>query len=229
MNETLTLDARARPDQGRTAARLAAFERAARSSRRVRRLRVALPLASLAVVLLAVALGVLARIELGFNFAGVDITADGISMDAPKLSGSDGKGRTYEVTAESAVQDLADPTIVRLFGIKAEVHQTDGRWAEFSADSGVYDAGAERLRLDENIRIRSSENYAADLSKAEIDLATGKVDSDAPVAFSSTLGAVEAQGMQVDEKGGTVTFSDGVKMTVDPNAVDGGNAGQEQP
>lgn len=196
-----------------------AFEAAARHSRRVRRLRVALPIAGLLLFVGVVATGVVSRIEFGLSVGDLKITAEGLAMDAPRLSGSDGKGRTYEVTAESAVQDLGDPRKIRLSGIRATVVQADGRRADFEAASGLYDAGAQSLSLDERIRIRDSDGTAADLEHASIDLETGAVESDAPVSFSSSLGAIEAEGMEVRSKGKSVTFSNGVKMTVDPKAI----------
>ncbi|ODN69374.1 LPS export ABC transporter periplasmic protein LptC [Methylobrevis pamukkalensis] len=201
-------------------ARVADFERALRNSRRVRRLRLLLPALSLVVALGVIGAGAVARIGFGLGIDGLSLTAEGLQMDAPRLSGSDGRGRTYTVTATNAVQDFNDPKVIRLFGIAAEIRQADGSWAKFDADSGIYDSGREKLRLDKNIRIRTNDGNAADLSEAAIDLKTGQVDSDAPVAFSSALGSVEAQGMKVDQKRGSVTFTDGVRMTVDPKAVD---------
>lgn len=208
------------------APRAEAFARAERGSRRVRQLRIALPLASLALVLMVAGIGAVTRIELSFQIGDVRISADGLAMDAPKLSGSDGKGRTYRVTADSAVQDLGDPRIIRLKGISATVTEADGREARFAAAAGVYDAGGQMLQLTEGITIRSSEGATADLQHASIDLETGEVESDAPVAFSSSLGSIEAQGMSVEERGDAVRFTDGVKMTVDPNAINKGAAGK---
>lgn len=200
-----------------------AFAAAGRHSRRVRRLRVALPVAGVLLLATVVLVGVVSRIEIGLTIGDVRITADGLSMDAPRLSGSDGKGRTFVVTADRAVQDLTDPRIIRLQDIVATVRQPDGQTAEFRAEAGTYDAGGQTLRLDEDITIRASDGSAADLEKAEIDLVSGDVSSDAAVAFSSSLGAIRASGMEVGEKGGSVTFEGGVRMTVDPNAAqDGG-------
>ena len=201
-----------------------AFEAAARHSRSVRRLRVALPVAGLVLALGVAGLGVLSRIQIGLSFGDIAITAEGLSMDAPALSGSDGKGRTYAVTANRAVQDLSDTRIIRLYGIAATVMQANGDSARFSAASGVYDAGRQTLTLEDDIAIRASDGTAAALETAVIDLATGEVTSSAPVAFSSSMGAIEAQGMAVGDKGGAVTFGGGVKMTLDPKAVREGDA-----
>lgn len=199
-----------------------AFESAARHSRLVRRLRVALPVVGLVLALGVAGLGVLSRIEVALSFGDLAITSEGLSMDAPELSGSDGKGRTYAVTANRAVQDLSDPKVIRLYGISATIVQANGDSARFSAASGIYDARAQTLSLDDDITIRASDGTAAQLESAAIDLDTGDVTSSAPVAFSSSMGAIEAEGMAVGEKGGAVTFQGGVKMTLDPQAVKSG-------
>ncbi|HUG60685.1 MAG TPA: LPS export ABC transporter periplasmic protein LptC [Methylomirabilota bacterium] len=212
-------------DRPTGAERRAAFASAARHSRLVRTLRVALPTAGLLILLGVAAIGILTRIEIGLTIGDIRISAEGLSMDAPKLSGSDGRGRTFQVTADRAVQDLRDPRIIRLYDIVATVRQPDGQTAEFQAASGVYDAGGQSLALSEQITIRASDGSSANLQHAEIDLVSGDVTSDAPVSFSSSLGAIEAQGMGVGEKGGSVTFEGGVRMTVDPNAIrDGGGS-----
>lgn len=215
----------ARPNPALTPDRRRAFASAERHSRRVRRLRVALPLASLMLASLVGAYGVLSKIRISLAVGDLAITAEGLAMDAPRLSGSDGKGRTYEVVAGRAVQDLSDPKIIRLESITAHVKQADGSEADFKAATGVYDARAQTLVLDRSISIRGSDGSAADLQRAEIDLATGEVSSDAPVSFSSSLGSVQARGMEVGDKAKSVTFGGGVKMTIDPNAI--GNAGTD--
>lgn len=207
------------PTPAGRADRAAAFASAARQSRRVRRLRLLLPLSGLLLTAVIMAVTALSRIEIALSVGDLKITGAGLTMDAPRLSGSDGKGRTYLVTAENAVQSLADTRVIRLTGIRAHVTQADGSFADFSAAEGVYDAGGQKLTLDRDISITSSDGSAAALRQAVIDLSNGAVQSDGPVAFSSSLGQIEAKGMGVTRKAGAVTFGGGVKMTVDPKAV----------
>jgi lipopolysaccharide export system protein LptC len=210
-------------DGGWSSRRAAAFERAARESRRVRRLRVTLPAIGAVLALVVVGTTIVSRISIGLSFGDLKISSDGLSMDAPHLSGSDGKGRTYSVTAASALQSLTDTRIIHLKDISARVGQADGTTANFSADKGVYDAGAQTMTLTDNIRIKSSDGSSAALQTAVIDLSTGAVRSDGPVAFTSNLGEIQAKDMGVTNKAGTVTFGGGVRMTVDPKGVEAPN------
>ena len=204
------------PFDGSTRAGL--FATAARESRRVRRLRFLLPTLGALLFALVIVATVITRISISLSIGDLKITTDGLAMDAPHLSGSDGKGRTYMVSATSAVQDLTDTRIIRLKGIDASVIQTDGSQAHLLADTGVYNSAAQTLVLTENIRLANSDGSGGLLSRAEIDLNTGLLTSDSPVAFSSRLGKINADTMGVEKKAGTVTFSGGVRMTVDPAA-----------
>lgn len=212
------------------AVRASLFATAARESRRVRRLRFLLPAIGAFLFALVVVATVITRISISLSIGDLKITTDGLAMDAPHLSGSDGKGRTYTVSAQSAVQDLKDTRIIRLKGIDANVIQTDGSTARLLADSGIYDSAAQKLVLKENIRLANSDGSGGALSRAEIDLNTGSLTSDSPVAFSSRLGQINAEKMGVEKKAGTVTFSGGVRMTVNPNAHtnDANQAGPDQ-
>lgn len=207
---------------GDTAERARQFAIAARESRRVRSLRVILPAVGALLCLIVVAATVITRISISLSIGDLKITTEGLAMDAPHLSGSDGKGRTYAVSAESAVQDLGDTRIIRLKGIEATVTQADGSRARLLADSGVYDSAAQTVVLKENIRLSNSDGSGGALERAEINLSTGSLTSDSPVAFSSRLGEISAEKMGVEKKAGTVTFSGGVRMTVDPTVRPGG-------
>ncbi len=212
-----------------SAGRAVLFATAARESRRVRRLRVLLP--SIGALLFALVIGatIVTRISISLSIGDLKITSDGLAMDAPHLSGSDGKGRTYKVRAESAVQDLTDTRIIRLKNIEANVIQPDGSEAQLLADSGVYDSGAQMLVLKENIRLAKSDGSGGALSRAEINLNTGSLTSDSPVAFSSRLGKINAEKMGLEKNAGTVTFTGGVHMTVDPAATHQDNTGKAAP
>lgn len=200
------------------------FATAAQESRRVRRLRFLLPMLGGLLFAMVIGATVITRISISLSIGDLKITTDGLAMDAPHLSGSDGKGRTYTVTAGSAVQDLTDTRIIRLKDVEASVIQTDGSRARLLADSGVYNSAAQTLVLKENIRLANSDGSGGALSRAEINLNTGSLTSDSPVAFSSRLGEINAEKMGVEKKAGTVTFSGGVHMTVDPTARPSGTS-----
>jgi len=201
-------------------ARARAFARAVRHSARVRVLRVALPLFGLLLAIGVIGYSAVVRFGVGLPFGidGLALTGEGLTMASPDISGHDALGRSYQVTADRAVQDLADPGIIRMFGVEARFTEPDGVAATFTADEARYDSDAEQLTLAGNIRIASNGGDSAELSRAVIDLAAGTVDSDAPVAFTSSFGAISAGTMSIERESGTVQFQDRVRMTINPDA-----------
>src|SRR5439155_16192999 len=109
----------------------ARFAAAARHSRMVRLLRVAVP----AAVLLAMA-GVVAvsvfnpfRItgltKLPVDISNLVVSGTKITMETPHLAGFSTDQRPYEVWAKSAIQDLTDPDHVELRTLRAKVMMED--------------------------------------------------------------------------------------------------------
>ena len=94
------------------------FRRASRHSRRVRILRIAIPVAVVAGLLMVTLstwlnpLRILARLPV--DFGSLVISGTKITMAQPKLSGYTRDSRWYELTAQSAEQDITRPEIVEL-------------------------------------------------------------------------------------------------------------------
>ena len=61
-------------------------------------------------------------------------------MDQPRLSGFTADQRAYELTADTAAQDMTKPDIVELRNIRAKVQMQDKSSMEMTAVRGIYDA-----------------------------------------------------------------------------------------
>src|SRR6202008_1453551 len=84
-----------------------------------------------------------------------------------------------------------------------------------SAVSGIYNAKTEMLTLRENIHLVSSTGYEGDLIEAVIDVRKGNVVSDKPVSVKMLDGFLNAQRLDIVDRGTVVRFS-GVAMTLLP-------------
>ncbi len=111
-----------------------------------------------------------------------DLSLDGtkIAMARPKLAGFRSDGQPYTLTAERALQDVKQPTVVELQKMTGEIGATGGDPTRLSADSGVYDSVAEHMKLTNNVRIASG-RFEVRLRSADIDFKTGVYQSDEPV------------------------------------------------
>ena len=157
-----------------------AFARAKRRSGRVRLLRLAILIGGLGAVgamvvvtffnPFATKLG-----SLGFNALSVEGTK--IVMDKPKLAGFRSDGQAYVLTAERALQDIKQPTMVQLRKVDGEIGSAGGEATHLSADAGVYDNLAEHMELSGNVRIKNG-RFTVLLRSAKFDFKSGAYGSD---------------------------------------------------
>jgi lipopolysaccharide export system protein LptC len=204
---------------------------ARRHSRWVRRLRVAIPvvagilLAGISLMALFNPLGLLSGLPVGAD--ALVVSGSKITMQAPWLTGFTSDRRGYEMRAQTAAQDLTNPTLVELSGITARVELQDKAVVDLTALTGTYDAKAERLRLTKDIQFVSSNGYEGRLAEAMVDIRTGQIVSDKPVEMQMLNGVVTAGRLEVVEQGALVRFGGGVAMTVRPSAATSGGPPQE--
>lgn len=208
------------PDSGAgSAAALSRAQQAAqRHSGRVRRLRVLLPVAGGLLALLMIGALLVPSFLTGLDIASLGVTREGLVMETPRLSGTDGRGNSYEVTAERAIQNFASPTLVKLENIVAHIILGPDGTADFTAKSGTYDTAAEHLVLDDGLKVASSKGYDAALTRVEIDLKSGGATVTSPIDITSDRGTLHAAGARFDDKAGIVTFTGGVSLTLIPAA-----------
>lgn len=203
------------------------FVRAARHSRRVRQLRIVLPVAVgcalLAVVLISTFNPWRVLSGLPVQVGDVVISNTKITMEAPRLSGYTPDKRAYELTAKAAAQDLKNPTLVELRDMLAKVEMQDNVTVTMTAASGLYDTKDSKLKLNESIVLQSSSGYEAHLSDADVDIRKGTVTSENPVAVKLLNGDLNAQRLSITEQGASVLFHGGVSMNL---MLGNGKAGQ---
>jgi lipopolysaccharide export system protein LptC len=197
----------------------ARFAIAARHSRLVRVLRIAVP----AVVALAMA-GVVAisifnpfralMKQLPLDIDNLVVSGSKITMESPHLSGFSPDQRPYEMWAKTATQDLTDPDHVELKTLRAKILQEDRSTVTLDARTGLFDTKAQLLDLRKDIFLQSSTGYEARMSQALIDIGKGTVASDEPVDVKLLNGTLTADRLRITEKGELIRFEGNVKMNL---------------
>ncbi len=157
-----------------------AFARAKRCSGRVRLLRLAILIGGLGAVGAMVVITFFNPFatklaSLGFNTLSVEGTK--IVMDKPKLAGFRSDGQAYVLTAERALQDIKQPTVVQLRKVEGDIGAAGGEATHLSADEGVYDNLAEHMELSGNVRIKNG-RFTVLLRSARFDFKSGAYGSD---------------------------------------------------
>ena len=197
----------------------ARFAIAARHSRLVRVLRIAVP----AVVALAMA-GVIAisifnpfralMKQLPVDIDNLVVSGSKITMESPHLSGFSPDQRPYELWAKTATQDLTDPDHVELKTLRAKIVQEDRSTVTLDARIGLFDTKTQLLDLRKDIFLQSSTGYEARLSQALLDIGKGTVTSEEPVDVKLLNGTLTADRLRITEKGELIRIEGNVRMNL---------------
>jgi lipopolysaccharide export system protein LptC len=198
----------------------ARFAAAARHSRMVRVLRVAVPAAVLLAMAGIVAISVFNpfRInglpKLPVDISNLVVSGTKITMETPHLAGFSTDQRPYELWAKAAIQDLTDPDHVELRTLRAKVMMEDKSTVTMDARTGFFDSKQQMLDLRKDIFLQSSTGYEAKLSQAYVDINKGTVTSDEHVDVKLLNGTLTADRLRIINSGEIVRFEGNVVMNL---------------
>lgn len=196
--------------------RESARQRAARRhSRLVRILRFLFPALGVLIFVGMIGLIVLFNLFSSVGATNLILTADGLVMDFPVLSGHDGE-KSYKVTARRAIQRLSDPRILDLEFIDADIVLSPSEKARVTSVKGIYNNSVESLKLYDGVQLNWSQGYKVDVSEVDIDMKSGALKTSEPVAIRSDKGQLRGGKLDYDQDKGVVRFTDGVRMTIAP-------------
>jgi lipopolysaccharide export system protein LptC len=198
----------------------ARFRIAARHSRLVRALRIAVPAAVL--LALAVIVGVsvfnpfrMLMPKLPIDTGNLLVSGTKITMESPHLAGYTPDQRPYELWAKTAIQDLRDPDHVELDKLRTRVVMEDGSTAFLDARTGKFDNKQQTLDLHKDIFMKTTNGYEARLSQAFVDMAKNTVSSDEHVDVKMSNGTVSSDRLRIYGGGEVVRFEGNVVMNLD--------------
>ena len=199
----------------------ARFAAAARHSKMVRLLRIAVP-AVVALALLAI-IGIsifnpfrLLLPKLPLDIGNLVVSGSKITMESPHLSGYTPDQRPYEVWAKTATQDVTDPDHVDLKTLRAKVLMDDRTTTvTLDARNGLMDTKQQLLDLHKDIFLQSSTGYEARLSQAFVDIGKGTVTSEEHVDVKLLNGTLTSDKLRITGGGEVVRFEGNVVMNLD--------------
>ena len=198
----------------------ARFRMAARHSRLVRALRIAVPAAVLLAMAVIVGVSVFNPFRMLMPKLQIDpgnllVSGTKITMESPHLAGYTPDQRPYELWAKTAIQDLRDPDHVELDKLKTKVVMEDGSTAWLDARTGNFDNKQQTLDLHQDIFMKTTNGYEARLSQAFVDMAKNTVTSDEHVDVKMTNGTVSSDRLRIYGGGEVVRFEGNVVMNLD--------------
>lgn len=185
-------------------------------TRLVRILRIALPVLAIGVAALyfhspriAVSIG-----DLEASVGAIVIDKGKLRMLNPKLEGANEKKGTYSVTAKYAEQVVANPDIIHLTDIKAQIDNAKKGWSRLSAPKGIFETKTEKLELIGDIRTAQSGGMTARLTRASIDMKTQTIVSNEPVDVHFLNGTVRSENMTIHMEEKRVIFHKNVRVHI---------------
>lgn len=196
------------------------FAKAARHSRMVRILRVAVPAAVVLSMASIIAVSVFNPFrnllpKLPVDMGNLVVSGTKITMESPHLAGFSADQRPYEMWAKAAIQDLTDPDHVELKALRAKMMMEDKSTITLDARTGYHDSKQGTLDLRKDIFLQSSTGYEARMSRALVDLNKGTVVSDEHVDVKLLNGTLTADKLRIFNSGEIVRFEGNVVMNLD--------------
>ena len=207
--------------EGHVTDRSAVFRNAARHSRNVRVLKVALPVLAVAMA------GVFIFQSYRLTPPAVEIKADATAvsegklvMSNPTLQGFTEENQPYTMSALRAVQDIANEAVLELEGIAATLPIGADTSATIDAPTGVFDRTANTLDINSKINIKTSDGAVATLNSAHVDIAAGRMTTDQPVEITYKDASINSDTLSVEKNGKLVVFEKRVRVHIVPPKTD---------
>ncbi len=216
-------------DDARDAGPIGGAQQAAvsRYSRRVRLLKYALPVVSVALVGAIFASGRGEQDVSAFlTPAEIARLAAGIKLEGPRFVGQTEAGEPFVLRAATAEPDGAVADRIRLAQPTGEIELSDGRELTGRADTGVLHRNTDRLVLEGDVQLETSDGQLFETDRLIIRIGDRVARSPGPVRGSGPSGTIEAGAMRLvteeatdgaEGAGPRIFFRDGVRVIFIPS------------
>lgn len=191
-------------------------------SRNVQWMKVALPIAAVALIAMIFMVG---RDRLQDTSAQQLINAAalsaGLKLENPRFADITSDGDPYVVTALSALPDGASPNRIELEQPDAELHLSNGIVLTIESKEGELFRKKERLNLEGDVILRTSDGYRADSQRLKINMKKRVAIVPGHVFATGPRGSIEADRLRIEQVGETrretvATFKGNVRVVITP-------------
>ncbi|MDY0029786.1 MAG: LPS export ABC transporter periplasmic protein LptC [Pseudobdellovibrionaceae bacterium] len=183
-------------------------------SRYVRSLRLALPVAALAIVVVLMVwsdqdtapIKAVPRDEISPQ------TASRNELVNPKFQSEDGDSQPYTITADKATQNAENMDMIHLDKPVADINLKSGNWVALKAVQGDYDQKSGVLQLNGDVLINHDTGYELQSQTMNINIDGQTMSSDNLISGHGPAGEISAQGLEADGKTDKVIFKGPAKL-----------------
>ncbi len=188
------------------------FERWRRRSRLIRTLRVALP-ALIALIFVGL-IGSVAWSTFNAQPRSAKVGDEPIRLMKPRFIGRDDKGRSFVLTADSAIRDRLDYQRVILKRPALVLDENGPDEMRINGADGVFHEQNGKLELSNGVHMADAKN-AFDTAASLFDTKTGEVVGSGPIQGAGGLGEIRAESYGVYGKGERMVFKGGVRTRLE--------------
>lgn len=188
------------------------FEKWRRRSRLVRTLRVVLP-AAIALIFLGL-IGSVAWSTFNAQPRSTRASDEPIRLMNPRFIGRDDKGRSFVLTADSAIRDRLDYQRVILKKPALVLDENGPDEMRINGADGVFHEQSGKLELSNGVRMADAKN-TFDTAASLFDTKTGEVIGSGPIQGAGGLGEIRAESYGVYGKGERMVFKGGVRTRLE--------------
>lgn len=192
-----------------------------RYSRFVSIMKVLLPSAATMLLALVVLYSVIGRSgdNVTVSMTALNSLENDKQMVKPRLTGSDGRGQMFTVTASAVGQEIGatpDQSLMTLFDVESDIMMQSKNWTKVEAKRGLLDGKAKKLSLTGAINIYSDLGYECHTDAAQYDIAKGVLTSKRPIQCQGPLGLLNGNGFEGQRTAELIKLTGGVKTTFYP-------------
>lgn len=192
-------------------------------SRFVRIMKVMLPIIAFSLIVLVVVYSSGGREAENVAITSTDVSE--ITQDRalvnPKLTGTDGRGQPFTVTAKGASLAAGKARRMTIDEVKADITMQDRSWVQVGAVQGLLDVEGKTLDLTKTINIYSDRGYECHTDSARYDFGSGVLKGDTPIRCQGPLGIITAEHFEGLRDPGVLKFTGGVTTSYFPAAREG--------
>ena len=192
-------------------------------TRFVRIMKVMLPLVAISLIVLVVVYSSAGREngKVAFTATNVNGLENDRQLVSPKLTGTDGRGQPFTVTAKGATQAPGKARKLSIDEVTADITMQDKSWIQVGAVHGLLDVEGKTLDLNKSINIYSDKGYECHTEKARYDFGTGTLTGEDSINCQGPMGLFTAQRFEGLRAPGVLRFMGGVSTTYTPSQREG--------
>lgn len=131
---------------------------------------------------------------------------EAITMENARFAGVDAEGRSFNVTADRAIQSAENEQHIALQHPRADFMFADGTKIAIRSDTGDLQRDVRILDLSGSVTLVQDGGYEFRTTKARIDLKRRTAGGDAIVEGHGPTGEIRADGFEITDRGQRVVF-----------------------